>query len=172
MKYLIFSDLHGSSEMINKIIKIFEEEKCDKMIFLGDLLYHGPRNDIPEGYNPKEVCEVVKKHKDKFIWVRGNCDCRVDEMVTGIKIKNKLRINNMILIHGDLLKNKKSKLFTKIVFYGHTHIFDVSKYGKTYYINPGSITIPKDDAKSYIIYEDNIITRYSENKEVLFTQKI
>ena len=117
MKYLIFSDLHGSSEMINKIIKIFEEEKCDKMIFLGDLLYHGPRNDIPEGYNPKEVCEVVKKYKDKFIWVRGNCDCRVDEMVTGIKIKNKLRINNMILIHGDLLKNKKSKLFTKIVFY-------------------------------------------------------
>ena len=78
MKYLVFSDLHGSIVMLNKIIKIFEEEKCDHMLFLGDLLYHGPRNDLPEGYNPKEVAKVINNYKDKITWVRGNCDGRVD----------------------------------------------------------------------------------------------
>ncbi len=184
MKYLVFSDLHGSITMMNRIIEIFEEEKCDKMIFLGDLLYHGPRNDLPDGYDPKKVAILVKKYKDKFIWVRGNCDGRVDEMVTNIKIKNNLKIKsksifkNILLTHGDLFKtinNKicfKKKLFTKIVFYGHTHIFDVTNVKGTYYINPGSITIPKDGNKSYLIFENNQITRYDEMKNILFTQII
>ena len=178
MKYLVFSDLHGSIDMLKIIIEVFEDEKCDHMLFLGDLLYHGPRNDLPSGYSPKEVATLINKYKDKITWVRGNCDGRVDEMVTGIKIKNKKRVNNMILTHGDLFKVKdgkmvfKNKLFTKIVFYGHSHIFDFKKIGSTYYINPGSITIPKDGNKSYIIYNNNIITRYDENRNVLFTQNI
>lgn len=184
MKYLVFSDLHGSIVMLNKIIKIFEEEKCDHMLFLGDLLYHGPRNDLPEGYNPKEVAKVINNYKDKITWVRGNCDGRVDEMVTGMKIKNTRRLKsgqvfkNILLTHGDLFKVKnnsyvfKSRLFTKIVFYGHTHVFECKKVGLTYYINPGSITIPKDGNKSYIIYDKNTITRYDENKNVLFTQEL
>lgn len=173
-KYLIFSDLHGSLTMMNKIVEIFEQEKCDKIIFLGDLLYHGPRNKIQDDYNPMAVAEIVNKYKERFIFIRGNCDARVDEFVTDIKAKDKVVINRMLFTHGDLLLKKelKSKLFIDAVFYGHTHVFKYEKIGHTNYINLNSAAIPKDNIKSYIILENKNIKRFDFDKNLLFELNI
>ena len=81
MKFMIVSDIHGSFEDLKKVIQIFEEEKLDKLVLLGDLLYHGPRNPLPDGYNPKEVAKLLNQYKEKIVAVRGNCDAEVDQMV-------------------------------------------------------------------------------------------
>ena len=81
MKLFVISDIHGSLYYLKKVMKIFEKEKYDKILILGDELYHGPRNPLPQGYSPKEVIEILNKYKDKIIAVRGNCDSEVDQMV-------------------------------------------------------------------------------------------
>ena len=81
MKCMIVSDIHGSYEDFKRIVEIFEEEHMEQFILLGDLLYHGPRNPLPEGYNPKETAVLLNHYKDKIIAVRGNCDAEVDQMV-------------------------------------------------------------------------------------------
>ena len=171
-KYLIFSDCHGSISSMKRILEIYEEEKCDKLICLGDILYHGPRNNLPNEYNPKEVAELIKNFKGDLLMIRGNCDGRVDEMVTGTKMHNFYAIKNMMFTHGDLLKKQNSKLFKKVVFYGHTHIMEVKKVGNTYYINPGSVTIPKKGEASFMILEDNVVKAYNMNKELILEEEL
>ena len=85
MRYLVASDVHGSSFYANKLIEKFLEEKCDKLILLGDLYYHGPRNDLPYEYAPKDVIKLFNSYKDKIIAIKGNCDAEVDEMVSEFK---------------------------------------------------------------------------------------
>lgn len=167
MKYLIFSDCHGSNESFKKIVDIFESEKCDKLICLGDILYHGPRNDLPFDYNPKQLAQSIKEFNKDILMIRGNCDARVDEMVTNKKMYDFYKIKNILFTHGDLIETNKSKLFTKVVFYGHTHIMDSKKVGNTYYINPGSVTLPKKGEASFIIFENNIVKFFNMNKELL-----
>ena len=86
MKYLIASDIHGSSFYCEKLLKSFQAEKADKIILLGDILYHGPRNDLPKDYAPKKVIELLNPLKEKIICVRGNCDTEVDQMVLDFPI--------------------------------------------------------------------------------------
>lgn len=167
MKWLIFSDCHGSDESFKKIVNYFEEEKCDKLICLGDILYHGPRNNLPENYNPKQLAQLIKEFDKDLLMIRGNCDARVDSMVTGKKMYDFYKIKNILFTHGDLIDLNKSKMFKKIVFYGHTHVMDSKKIGKTYYINPGSITLPKKGEASFIIFENNIVKFYNMKKELL-----
>lgn len=173
-KVLIFSDLHGCLSSLERILEIYHEDECTEMIFLGDLLYHGPRNDIPEGYNPKEVANIIKNLQYPITLIRGNCDARVDEMVTNKKMSDNVRRGNILFCHGDLLLNKKlkDKPLTKLVFYGHTHIFQIHRFKNTTYVNLGSVSIPKDKEKSYVIFENNKIKRYNLNKQLLYEEEV
>jgi putative phosphoesterase len=150
--YLICSDVHGCITTLNKVVDFFLINKFDKLIILGDLLYHGPRNDIPKGYNPKEVIKLLNPLKEKIIMVRGNCDAEVDQMVLDFKIHNKKKIKynskNIHLIHGHHL-DKENNHYKKgdVVFYGHTHVSKYENINNVAYINPGSISIPKENTK-------------------------
>ena len=107
MKWMIISDIHGSLDDLKKVIDIFGEEKMDRMILLGDLLYHGPRNPLPKGYQPKEVAILLNQYKDKIIAVRGNCDAEVDQMVLDFPMRadySELYIDghHFFMTHGHL----------------------------------------------------------------------
>lgn len=170
MKYLIFSDLHGSAESAEFIIKTFIEEKCDKMICLGDVLYHGPRNNLPKFYEPKQAITLLNPFADKILCIQGNCDAEVDQMVLKFKLyktKN-IRINGKRchLEHGHHLEEKIKD--ADFVLFGHTHIPLLEKIDDLVYINPGSITLPKNNSKrSYILWDNECIILYDIEGNVL-----
>lgn len=161
MKYLIASDIHGSAKYCRMILKRFEEEKADKILMLGDILYHGPRNDLPEEYNPKEVISLLNPLKDKIICVRGNCDAEVDQMVLDFPIMADYVILDMdgktvYATHGHHFNPSSPFPGVKnyILLNGHTHIPVNKKYENFIYMNPGSTSIPKENSPhSYMIYE-------------------
>ena len=178
MKYLVFTDLHGTYPSLIKLLEVFKKEDCDKIICLGDLLYHGPRNDLPDGYAPKKVIETLKPYMDKFIWVQGNCDAEVDEMVLNKKFKKKIKLkhNNkdIILTHGHHLSRFDVDINIKegtIVIYGHYHVFNVSDINNVRYINVGSCSIPKDNIKQYAILDDKL-TIYTLDGEKIQTVEL
>jgi len=165
MKLLIASDIHGSAYYLDKLIQRIEIEQPDKIILLGDFLYHGPRNDLPKDYNPKEIIGKLNAYKDKIIAVRGNCDSEVDQMVLEFPIMSdytELVDNNQeyLFTHGHLFDTNKLPSFTKglRVVSGHTHIpINEEREGVTY-LNPGSTSIPKGGStNSYLIIDDNEI---------------
>ncbi|MCM1131725.1 MAG: phosphodiesterase [Roseburia sp.] len=164
MKYLIFSDLHGSAKSAEILCNIFIEQKCDQMICLGDVLYHGPRNDIPKFYSPKLVINLLNPFADKILCIQGNCDAEVDQMVLKFKLyktKN-IRLNGKQchLEHGHHLLEKKKPTFD-VVLFGHTHIPMLEKIEDVIYLNPGSVTLPKNNLNcSYMIWEKNTITLF------------
>lgn len=177
MKYLVVSDIHGSIESTLIIEKKFNELKCDKIIILGDILYHGPRNDLPENYNPKKVIEVLNKYNDKIIAVKGNCDAEVDEMVLKfpIYIGYYLSVNNKnyYLTHGHHINYLNPKNFNNkmIILHGHTHIIRKDFVNKDLYINIGSITLPKQNThKCYGILEDSFKI-YNLNDELILEEE-
>ena len=163
MKYLIISDIHGDSGYLKLVLSKVE---FDKLIILGDILYHGPRNNLPNEYNPKEVVEILNRLKEKIIAVRGNCDANVDLMVLDFKINNHLNIklNNkkFFLTHGDVYNkdNLPFKIGKYTIIYGHFHKNEVNHINKVTTINVGSLSIPKDNHHSYSVYEDNVFTSY------------
>ena len=169
MKYLIISDIHGSFKAIKSIEKIIENNPIDKIICLGDVLYHGPRNELPEEYCPKKCIEVLKKYLSKIIFIKGNCDAEVDSMVLGnakfYKIK-KIKFANKIiyLTHGHHLSrftpNPKLEKGS-IVLYGHYHVFNITDIDGVTYINIGSTSIPKDQYYQYAIMDEKGIHAYS-----------
>lgn len=163
MKLLIASDIHGSVYYLEKLIDRYNIEKPDKIILLGDYLYHGPRNDLPKDYNPKKVVELLNNLKEKIIGVRGNCDSEVDQMVLEFPIMsdyNYLNIDgvDIYLTHGHIYNQNNPIPGSKgIVLYGHTHVASCETIEGITYINPGSISIPKQDSKhSYLVYEDKM----------------
>lgn len=170
MKYLICSDIHGSIDSVELLIQEFETSNCDMIICLGDVLYHGPRNDLPAAYAPKEVIKALNPLKDKIICIKGNCEAEVDQMVLDFEIQNQLdmKINglNVHLEHGHHLDEYKGN--ADVVLYGHTHIPVIDKKDNKVFINPGSITIPKAGSKrGYAIWDENKITLYAADKSVV-----
>jgi len=163
-KYLICSDVHGSEPSFKKIYDYFKKNNFDELLILGDLLYHGPRNDLPEGYHPKGVIPLANELKDKITMVKGNCEAEVDQMVLDFHIYNKkklvIRGKNVYLVHGNHLdKEHNNYQEGDIVFYGHTHVSKYEMINGVKYINPGSTTIPKENTKkSFITLIDNRIT--------------
>lgn len=163
MKILFISDIHGSLFYTKKALEIYKNESADYIAILGDELYHGARNPLPTEYNPKEVAELLNQHSDKIIAVRGNCDSEVDEMVLNFPMMaayttilyNRRRL---FLTHGHIYgENNLPKLSAGDVFiYGHTHIPKAEKKDNIYIINPGSITMPKENnPNSYGILVDD-----------------
>ena len=164
MKLLIISDIHGSSYYAEKIKEIEQKEKPDQIILLGDLYYHGPRNDLTQEYNPMKVAGVLNDLKDKIRAVKGNCDAEVDEMITDFKLEPyiQMQVNgkNVFFSHGhvynmDNIPNKK----IQIMFYGHYHTGFIEEENGIIFANPGSISLPKNNTEhSYIIFDENKIT--------------
>ena len=185
MKYLIASDIHGSSFYIKKLKERFIESKCDKLILLGDLLYHGPRNSLPSEYDTIESANILNSLKDSIIVVRGNCDASVDQIMLDFSIKenNMLFVDNdivMYLTHGDVynISNLPPISNIDILIHGHTHIPVVEEFDKNrFYINPGSVSIPKGGSNnSYLIYENGNFTWYdiegNKYKEFKFNKHV
>lgn len=162
MKYLIFSDIHGSMYYWEKAVKVIERENPDKIILLGDLYYHGPRNPLPRGYNPKAVAESMNGYRDKIIAIRGNCDAEVDQMISDFKFKEsyKIKINNKLVMftHGHKYNKDNLPLGVDVLIYGHFHTGFICKEGEVVAINSGSISLPKNNTKhSFLSMSDNII---------------
>lgn len=164
MKLFFISDIHGSVYYLSKAMERFEKEKADHIIILGDHLYHGARNPLPKDYNPKGVIEILNNVANKIIAVRGNCDSEVDQMVLNFPIMGTYSTilyanRRLFLTHGHIYNEDNiPKLKNEDVFiYGHTHIPIAVKKDNIYIINPGSITLPKDNSPhSYAILENNI----------------
>lgn len=166
MKLFIISDIHGSLYYLKKVIEIFKKENYDKLIILGDELYHGPRNPLPKDYSPKDVIEILNSYKDKIIAVRGNCDSEVDQMVLNYPIMNDYSLlylgdKRVYITHGHIY-NKENPLPMSegdILIYGHFHIPMIEKIDGKYFFNPGSISLPKNSSKhSFAILDENSFT--------------
>ena len=164
MKLMIASDLHGSYKYAKKMKERYEIENPEKLILLGDLLYHGPRNDLPEEYAPKSVIAMLNEMKEELLCVRGNCEAEVDQMVLEFPVLADYMIlyleGHMIFVtHGHTWNTKNLPPLKKgdVLLHGHTHIpvvETVEEKGITY-LNPGSLSIPKNNSPhSYMIYED------------------
>ena len=162
IKWLIASDIHGSAFYSRKLLEAYKQERADRLLLLGDLLYHGPRNDLPEEYMPKAVIGMLNEHNNDILCVRGNCEAEVDQMVLGFPVMADYAIltygKRMIFAtHGHIYNSKNLPPFHKgdILLHGHTHIPACEEYDDYIYINPGSVSIPKENSQhSYIIFEN------------------
>ena len=162
MKFLICSDIHGSAYYCKELLKAIENEKADRIILLGDILYHGPRNDLPEEYAPKEVISMLNPLKDKLLCVRGNCDTEVDQMVLDFPVLADYAVipvgdRLIYATHGHNYNEGKLPPLAKgdILLNGHTHIPKCTDHGEYIYMNPGSVSIPKEESfHSYMTSEN------------------
>ena len=170
MKFLICSDIHGDYEAVRKTIDIFEEEGCDRLVILGDVLYHGPRNDLPREYAPKEVIAMLNPIASKIIAVRGNCDTEVDQMVLSFPVLSEEGViadgeHRIYLIHGHKNLEARANLLGHgdVLLYGHTHVPSESEgQNGCKILNPGSISIPKENSgHAYMIYDKGVFSRYT-----------
>ena len=163
MKILIISDIHGSSYYAEKIKEIDERENPDKIILLGDLYYHGPRNNLTQEYNPMKVAGILNDFGDKLISAKGNCDAEVDEMISYFKFEQEIQMNvngkNVLFTHGHVhnMENIPDKNL-EIMFYGHFHTGFIEEENGIIFANPGSISLPKNNTEhSYIVFDENKI---------------
>ncbi|MEE0587628.1 MAG: phosphodiesterase [Faecalibacterium sp.] len=164
MKWMIASDLHGSAYYCRKMLEAFEREGADRLFLLGDLLYHGPRNDLPREYAPKEVIPLLNEKKEKLLCVRGNCDAEVDQMVLEFPVLADyavLPVGRRLIYatHGHIyhVKNLPPLAPGDVLLHGHTHVPAWTEFGQgNLYLNPGSVSIPKENSPhSYMTLEGN-----------------
>ena len=162
MKFMLASDIHGSAYYAEKMRQAYIDEKADRLILLGDLLYHGPRNDLPKDYAPKKVIEILNDIKEEILCVRGNCDTEVDQMVLDFPIMADYAViyadgRTLYLTHGHKFNPENPPKLKKgdCLVNGHTHIPANEDKGDFIYINPGSVSIPKaGSGHTYMIYEN------------------
>ena len=167
MRILIASDIHGSAFWCEKLLAAFEKENADKLILLGDLLYHGPRNDFPDEYAPKKVFAMLNAVKQKLLCVRGNCDSEVDQMVLEFPIMADYALlayngGTLFATHGHLYNTDAPPLLQTgdILLNGHFHTpCHQSLPNGAIYANCGSVALPKDGTPhSYLVFEDGKLT--------------
>lgn len=180
MKLMIASDIHGSEYYCRQMLDAYAKEKADKLILLGDLLYHGPRNDLPKDYAPKAVIKMLNERKKEILCVRGNCEAEVDQMVLEFPVLADYGImyleKRMIFFtHGHIHNEENLPMLQKgdILLHGHTHVPVMVDRGDYIFLNPGSISIPKEDsAHGYLIYENNTFTHKDLSGTVLNTLEL
>ena len=176
MKLLIASDLHGGAESCAALCEIFQNSGADRLVLLGDVLYHGPRNDLPGGYAPKKVIPMLGAMADKIVCVRGNCDAEVDDMVLDFDVLSAHKTLTdgdlcMYLHHGhhalpDLAPGT-------VVLYGHTHLVEHHEENGLYFFNPGSVTIPKGgNPPTYILDQNRTFTALDFAGNVIFQKTV
>ncbi|MBR3817908.1 MAG: phosphodiesterase [Clostridia bacterium] len=153
MKFLIASDIHGSEFYCKKLLEAYKNEEADRLLLLGDILYHGPRNDLPEGYAPKAVIALLNEIKNEILCVRGNCDTEVDQMVLDFPILGEyavIPVGNRLLYatHGHNFNegHLPPLMNGDILLHGHTHVPKCIEHENYIYMNPGSVSIPKENS--------------------------
>ena len=180
MKLMIASDIHGSAHYCRQLLEAFEREKPDCLLILGDLLYHGPRNALPEGYDPPAVIDMLNSIADELLCVRGNCDAEVDQMVLSFPVLADyawLNVNDLRIFatHGHLfgLQNPLKVKKSDVLLAGHTHVPMLTKYNEFTYVNPGSVSIPKEGScHSYMTLEGRTFTWKNLQGEVYKTETL
>lgn len=166
MKLMIASDLHGSAYYTRLLLTAMDREQPDRLLLLGDLLYHGPRNDLPREYAPKQVIQLLNARKSQILCVRGNCEAEVDQMVLEFPVLSEFGVVfadglTLYMLHGH--KNLDIPVLPgDILLCGHTHVPAVRKDGEHYYVNPGSVSIPKEGScHGYMILENRQLRHVS-----------
>ena len=166
MKLMIASDLHGSAYYTRLLLTAMDREQPDRLLLLGDLLYHGPRNDLPREYAPKQVIQLLNARKSQILCVRGNCEAEVDQMVLEFPVLSEFGVVfadglTLYMLHGH--KNLDLPVMPgDILLCGHTHVPAVRKDGEHYYVNPGSVSIPKEGScHGYMMLENRQLRHVS-----------
>ena len=179
MKLMIASDIHGSAYWCKKLLDAYRKEQPDKLLLLGDLLYHGPRNDLPDGYAPKEVIALLNEMKAHLLCVRGNCEAEVDQMVLQFPVMADYCVlfengHTLYLTHGHLHgeSNPPPLMPGDMLLCGHTHVPCCHRYEEFTYLNPGSVSIPKENSPhSYAVLENGVMQWKSLEDEKVYTQE-
>ena len=180
MKILIASDIHGSAYYCRRLLEAWDRENPERILLLGDLLYHGPRNDLPAEYNPKAVLAMLNERKNSILCVRGNCDTEVDQMVLKFPIladyawiaTDECRI---FATHGHVYNAENLPLLRtgEILLHGHTHVPAWEDHGGIRVFNPGSVSIPKGDSvHMYMMLEDGVFTWKTLEGKLFHTERI
>lgn len=172
MKIIVVSDIHGSYYYTKRIEEIVNKENPDKIILLGDLYYHGPRNPFPEEYNPAEVAKTLNQLKDKIMCIKGNCDAEVDEMISEFQFEDFIRLNingkRFFFTHGHKNNIDNIPEEVDVLIYGHFHTGFIKEKDGVLCINSGSISLPKDGTpNSFLIINDNEIILKDIDENIL-----
>lgn len=178
MKIIIASDIHGDAVCAEKLLNIYRESGAERLLLLGDILYHGPRNALPEGYAPAKVADMLNDIKDEIICVRGNCDAEVDGMVLKFPIMSEMAVVEadgvrMIATHGHHYNAENPPALAKgdVLLGGHTHVPCAKEFGEdNVFLNPGSLSIPKEESsKGYILFDNRAFYFYTLDGENYMT---
>ena len=180
MKLMFASDIHGSANAIQAILRQYKLEGASRLVLLGDLLYHGPRNDLPDQYDPKAVTAMLNENKNELLCVRGNCDAEVDQMVLEFPIGADYALFDLdgttaFVTHGHLfnLDHLPPHKQGDLLIHGHTHVHVVTEKDGMTYINPGSAALPKENQpKTYMVYENSVFTIKTLDGETVMTHSI
>ncbi|CAE6952760.1 Phosphodiesterase YfcE [Vibrio sp. B1REV9] len=176
MKLFFASDLHGSLPATEETIQLFLASGAQHLILLGDTLNHGPRNPIPEGYNPTQVAELLNQYSEHIISVRGNCDSEVDQMLLNFPMMADYAWlllesgQRMFLTHGHLYNSAKRPPLRSgdIIAHGHTHVPVAEMQEEAVIFNPGSMTFPRNALpRSYGLLDGKTLTVKTPDGEVL-----
>ncbi len=172
MKLIIASDIHGSATYASRLFDLIEAEQPDRIALLGDLLYHGPRNDLPQGYDTQRVASLLNTKAEHIIAVRGNCDAEVDQMMLDFPcMADYTTIADgeftLFCTHGHIFSPPTDHTAPDTIpalpshsafLSGHTHIKTLVEHGDILYVNPGSVSLPKDGSRSFAVYESGTFT--------------
>ena len=180
MKLMIASDIHGSAKWCARMLEAWRHEAPERLVLLGDLLYHGPRNDLPEEYAPKQIITMLNGIAPQLLCVRGNCEAEVDQMVLDFPVMADYCV---LLMDGHLIYATHGHIFGEneppplkpgdVLLCGHTHIPGVRRHDGFVYANPGSVSIPKEGSPhSYALIEDGVMTFMDLEKGEYDRQKL
>lgn len=167
MKYLIVSDIHGSLPALQCVLSFYDQEQCDRLCLLGDILNYGPRNGLPEGLDPKGIADLLNERTDCIIAIRGNCDSEVDQMLLHFPIlaDYALVVDNgtrLLLTHGHVLNESNLPPGgIDVLLYGHTHLWKLERTAGITVCNTGSVTFPKGgNPPTFAVYEQGLLSVY------------
>lgn len=176
MKILVVSDIHGSKYYADKMLEIYKNEAPDKIILLGDLYYHGPRNPLTKEYAPMEVAKILNSLKEEILCVRGNCDAEVDEMISDFQFQDNIRLElngvKFFFTHGHKYNKDNIPENVDVLVYGHFHTGFILEQGEVICVNAGSISLPKNNTpNSYLIIDDENIFLKDVDGNVIDSEK-
>lgn len=168
MKYLLVSDIHGCRPALETVLKFYDEQHCNMLCILGDILNYGPRNSIPDGLDPKGIVEILNARASDIVAIRGNCDGEVDQMLLHFPILGDYLLlvdegKKLFLTHGHVYnKDKMPQGHFDAIVYGHTHLWEMTPIDGTVVCNTGSITFPKGgNEPTFMTYEHGTFTAYN-----------
>jgi hypothetical protein len=166
MKFFIISDLHGSAPAFARAAEAFEREKADYLVLCGDYLNHGPRNPIPDGYDPQSLAEHINRYADRVLGVRGNCDSEIDQMLLSFPCLGDYLVfftagRRCLVTHGHIHTEKDHPPLSAgdVFISGHTHVPVLKEENGIFVVNPGSLPLPKSElGGGYALITDSGIT--------------